>query len=71
MKRFKATTRDGSLEFEVEDQKVKLVLDDGNRLDVTWLTLAASDFEHPEEALIDLYTDEDGTENVSIVEVTE
>jgi hypothetical protein len=71
VKRFKATTEEGVTQFEVEDGQINLVLDNGNRLDVTFLTLVISKFTDPEEALIDLYTDEDGTENVSIEEVTE
>lgn len=71
MKKFKATTVNGVVDFEVEDGRIDLVTDAGERVDVTFFTLVASKFTDPEEALIDLYTDEDGTENVSIVEVTE
>lgn len=71
MKKFKATTQLGTTEFEVEDGKVFLITDDGTRFDTTWLALAGSTFTDPEEALIDLYTDNGNEPGVSIVEVTE
>lgn len=71
MKRYLAKAEGcGDCTYEVEDGRVFLVLDTGGRLNVTELMLVGSNLTDPEEALVDLYTDDGSGEDVSIREVS-
>ena len=61
----------GICEFEVSGGRLYLQTDNLGQVDVTEFTLAGSEFTDPEQALIDLYTDQDGTEGCSIEKVEE
>lgn len=71
MKRYRAVNEDNEpVQFEVTgDKRIFLVVNSGQRVDITDFTLAGSDLLDPEEALIDLYTDNGSGERVSIEEI--
>ncbi len=72
MKTYLAKVWKEKFNYKLTDTGRILLLDDGdNWVDVTLMVLLGADLKNPEEALIDLYTDQDGTEGVSIQEVTE